>query len=45
MYKCSKCNEPVLVIPEQAPIKVCSCNATIIVDMEATVIGMGGIKL
>lgn len=45
MYKCSTCNEPVLVIPEQTPIKVCSCNATIIAECESTVKGMGGIKL
>lgn len=45
MYKCKECNEPVLVVPNSAPIKKCSCNSSIIAVMESTVKGVGGIKL
>ena len=45
MYKCKECGSQVLVIPNEQPIKTCSCNSTIIVDMSATTSGHGGIKL
>lgn len=44
MYKCKQCNTPVLVVPNEKPVRACNCNAPIIATMEATVIGVGGIK-
>lgn len=45
-YSCSKCGVAVIVIPNEKPVKACKCeNATIIANMEATVIrASGGIK-
>lgn len=45
MYKCKECNAQMLVIPNEQPIRICSCNSTIVVDMSATAIGQGGVKL
>lgn len=45
MYKCKECNEPVLVIPNEKPIKVCNCNAAIIAECESSVKGVGGVKI
>mgnify|MGYP003540779260 CR=1 FL=1 len=45
MYKCSKCNLGIIMIPNQEPIRVCSCKkedgslATIIIDISATAEG------
>jgi hypothetical protein len=44
MYKCGNCGLGVIVIPNQEPIKACSCTAPITVDMSATTTGFGGIK-
>jgi len=46
-YSCSNCGMAVIVIPDEKPIKACKCeNATIIANMEATVIrASGGIKV
>lgn len=38
MYKCSKCNLSVVVLPEQI-IRPCDCNATIIMDLCVTLEG------
>jgi len=44
-YSCSNCGMAVIVIPNEKPIKACKCEgATIIANMEATVISVGGIK-
>lgn len=43
-YKCSKCGLAVVVIPNEKPIKACSCNAPIIADMTAVASGSGGLK-
>lgn len=37
MYKCSKCNLAVIVLPNTEPIKACKCDAPIIAEMSATV--------
>ena len=44
MYKCSKCNAPVIVLPFQAPITICKCNAPIIGDASSKLTSNGGIK-
>ena len=45
MYKCKECDAPILVVQNEQPIRICSCNATIIAECESTVKGIGGIKL
>lgn len=46
MYKCSKCKLPVLVVPNEKPVKICKCeNATIIADMSASAKGIGGVQI
>lgn len=37
MYKCSKCNLAVIVLPNEEPIKACNCNAPIIADIRSTI--------
>jgi len=44
MYKCSKCDAPVIVLPLQSPITICKCNAPIIADASSKLIANGGIK-
>jgi DNA-directed RNA polymerase subunit RPC12/RpoP len=44
MYYCSKCGRKVIVIKDQPPIKACHCKAPIILDMGATVKGVGGLN-
>jgi len=36
-YKCSKCGLPVMVIPDRKPLKICNCDAHIIVSLKAIV--------
>lgn len=43
-YRCSKCNLAVIVLPNQEPIKACSCEAAIIAEAQSTAYGQGGIK-
>ncbi len=46
MYKCSKCESPVLVVPNEKPVKICKCeNATIIAVMNAETKGVGGMQI
>lgn len=45
MYKCSECGLAVIVLPNEKPIKACKCEAPIIVEMEATATGKGGVSL
>lgn len=50
MYKCSKCGKGVIVIPNQEPIRACTCKkedgtlATIIIDISATAEGKSQFK-
>lgn len=44
MYKCAKCDKPVLVIGE-TKVKSCKCEATIIASCEGNANGKGGIKI
>lgn len=45
MYKCSKCNMAVIVIPNEKPIKACNCEASIIMDMGSVKLtGSGKVK-
>lgn len=45
MYKCSKCNLAVIVIPNEEPIRACHCTkedgsrATIVMDMNSVLEG------
>lgn len=42
-YYCSKCELAVIVIPNEKPIKACTCDgASIIADMEAVAIRSKG---
>lgn len=45
MYKCSKCNLAVIVLPDTPPIKACTCEAPITVDMAAQAFIKGGLKV
>ena len=45
MYKCKECGKLVLVVPNTKPIKICKCNAAIVVDLESSVKGIGGVKV
>ena len=47
MYKCSKCKLEVIIYDNNGgvlpkPIKVCNCEAPIIMDMSATAVKGGG---
>lgn len=49
MYKCSKCGLAVIVYDGQGkilekPLRPCECDAPIIMDMHASVVGKSGIK-
>lgn len=41
-YCCKACGMAVIVLPDQAPIRACACNATIIANMDAVVTEHGG---
>jgi|JI10StandDraft_1071094.scaffolds.fasta_scaffold14410_12 hypothetical protein len=43
MYKCSKCNLEIIVLPNGEKIRACDCNATIIMEMSSKL--NGGTKL
>lgn len=45
MYKCSKCNMAVIVLPNGPPVRACNCDASIVVDMGAGMVVHGGLKL
>lgn len=44
-YKCSKCNMAVIVLAGKEPIKACTCEAPVIVEMVAQAKCVAGIKL
>jgi DNA-directed RNA polymerase subunit RPC12/RpoP len=44
MYKCKKCEKPVLVLENHEPVRSCSCNTTIILDVEAVASGRSNVK-
>ncbi len=44
MYKCKNCDAPVLVVPNEKPVRTCSCNSTIIAECEGTATGVGGVR-
>jgi DNA-directed RNA polymerase subunit RPC12/RpoP len=44
-YKCAECGMAVIVIPDEAPIKACTCEAAIIAEMEAEAIIHGGLSI
>jgi hypothetical protein len=43
MYSCKECGMAVIVTPTEK-IKACKCNAPVIMNMTATVSGIGGVK-
>lgn len=45
MYKCSKCNLAVIVLPNTEPIKGCKCEAAIIADISAQTFAQAGLKV
>ena len=44
-YKCSECGLAVIVLPNEAPIKACKCEGSIIAEMQADAIIHGGLKI
>lgn len=44
-YKCSECNLAVIVLPNEEPIKACTCKAPIIAEMEAQATAKGGLSI
>ena len=44
MYKCSNC-ELAVIINEEETIKACSCDAPIIVELNSTLTGQGGVAV
>ena len=43
MYRCSKCQAPVVVLPGLV-VRQCECAAPIIAEMRATMAGKGGVS-
>lgn len=43
-YTCSKCGLGVIVIPNEKPIKACTCEAPIAASMATTIYGNGSLK-
>jgi len=44
-YKCSQCELAVIVLPNEEPIKACTCEASIIAEMTAEAVIHGGLKI
>ena len=42
-YKCSQCGLAVIVLEGEEPIKACTCEASIIAEMEAEATAKGGL--
>lgn len=43
-YYCADCGLAVIVLPDSEPIKACSCDASIVANLHASLFGEGGIK-
>jgi len=43
MYRCASCGLAV-ILTNDGPIRACKCEATIIVELSATVNGQGGVS-
>lgn len=44
MFTCSKCHLGVIIIQDRPPIKACFCDAPIVANLSATLVGVGGVK-
>ena len=43
-YTCAECSLAVIIVPNEDPIKACTCDAPILAHAEATLVGMGGLS-